>query len=121
LTNLSPNKADINSANIENRTALHCAIFEKRVEAVKLLLKYGALVDVCTVHYRTPLHFVSIIGDETICQILLNAGADVNKQDFQGNTPVHYAAFYSKFGVVFRIHRDIKAFIREESRFINKE
>lgn len=87
--------ADVNSANVENRTALHCAAFEKKVEAAKLLLRHGASADVCTVHRRTPLHFACIVGDDATCQALLDAGASADVQDFQGNTPVHYAAFYS--------------------------
>jgi len=32
-----------------------------------------------------------------MCKVLLAAGATVNAQDFEKNTPVHYAAFYSIF------------------------
>jgi ankyrin repeat protein len=84
----------VNSAGIENRTALHCAAYENRPEAVRLLLKYGAFQDARTVHHRTPLHIACILGEENICKILLDANASVNVQDFEKNTPAHYAAFY---------------------------
>lgn len=87
-------KADVNSAGVENRTALHCAAYENKPEALKLLLKYGAFPDARTVHYRTPLHIACILGEETICKILLDSSASTNVQDFEKNTPVHYAAFY---------------------------
>lgn len=79
---------------MENRTALHCAAYENKPEALRLLLKYGALPDPRTVHYRTPLHIACILGEDIICKILLESGASPNAQDFERNTPVHYAAFY---------------------------
>eukprot|EP00826_Nyctotherus_ovalis_P007103 TRINITY_DN1174_c0_g4_i1.p1 TRINITY_DN1174_c0_g4~~TRINITY_DN1174_c0_g4_i1.p1 ORF type:complete len:382 (-),score=74.65 TRINITY_DN1174_c0_g4_i1:664-1809(-) len=92
-------KPDIDSAGIENRTALHCAAYENRPEAVKLLLKHGASPNARTVHQRTPLHIACILGEENVCRILLDAGAAVNAQDFEKNTPTHYAAFYRSVGV----------------------
>ena len=88
--------ADINSTGIENRTALHCAVYENKLDAAKLLLKFGATPDARTVHYRTPLHISCILGEDLMCKVLLASGATVNAQDFEKNTPVHYAAFYSK-------------------------
>ncbi len=88
--------ADINSTGIENRTALHCAVYENKLEAAKLLLKFGAAPDARTVHHRTPLHIACILGEDQMCKLLLDSGATVSLQDFEKNTPVHYAAFYSK-------------------------
>lgn len=92
-------KPDIDSAGVEGRTALHCAAYENRPEAVKLLLRRGAFPDARTVHQRTPLHVACILGEENVCRILLDAGAAVNAQDFEKNTPTHYAAFYRNVGV----------------------
>jgi ankyrin repeat protein len=88
--------ADINSTGIENRTALHCAVYENRVEAAKLLLKHGASPDAKTVHHRTPLHVACILGEDEMVKLLLASGSTVCSQDYEKNTPVHYAAYYSK-------------------------
>jgi len=53
------------------------------------------MVDARTIYYRTPLHIACILGEERICRLLLIGGADVNAQDFEDNTPCHYAAIYS--------------------------
>ena len=107
--------ADVNSFNIEKRTALHCAVCGGKVNAVKLLLKYGASLKASTIHCRTPLHFVCIMGGDEICQILLDAGANVNAQDFQGNTPAHYAAFYSILSFNSRIFKYIETIIKQKT------
>ena len=97
--NIRANKGDpivdINSTGVENRTALHCAIYENKLEAVLLLLKHGANIEAKTLHGRTPLHIACILGEDSICSALLGAGSSINTQDFEKNTPTHYAAFYS--------------------------
>jgi hypothetical protein len=80
---------------VEHKTALHLAVYERKVEGVKVLLKCGAAVDAKTLHFRTPLHIACIIGEDVICAQLLSAGASVNEQDYEQNTPVHYASYYS--------------------------
>lgn len=111
-------KADVNSAGVENRTALHCATYENKPEALRLLLKFGASPDAKTIHYRTPLHIACILGEESICKILLDADASTNIQDFEKNTPVHYAAYYSNYWLIFtRRYKSVKTVIRERCRF----
>lgn len=88
--------AEVNSKGIESRTALHNAVFEKKVEAVQMLLRYGANIESQTIHLRTALHIACILSEDSICQVLLNAGASVDIQDFDQNTPVHYATSNSK-------------------------
>jgi ankyrin repeat protein len=62
---------------------------------VKVLLKHGANPNAKTIHSRTALHLACISGELLLCEILLNAGASVNSQDFEKNTPVHYASLNS--------------------------
>lgn len=61
-----------------------------------MLLHYGANIEAKTLYLRTALHISCILNEETICQVLLSAGASVVTQDFEQNTPVHYAAKNSK-------------------------
>lgn len=112
---------DINSTGIENRTALHYAVYENKLDAVKLLISHGALIDARTIHQRTALHIACILGQEDMCQFLLDKGATINVQDFDMNTPTHYAAFYSKYKDDCRECEDIETINKEKTRFINKE
>ena len=87
--------AEVNSTGIENRTALHWAIYENKVDAAKRLLEYGANAEAKTLHGRTALHVACILGEDKMCAVMISAGASVNALDLERNTPVHYAAFYS--------------------------
>ena len=39
----------------------------------------------------TPLLLAAALGHNHICHILIDAGADINAIDYQGNTPLHLA------------------------------
>ena len=93
----SNERADVNSCGIEHKTALHFAVCENKVDAVKILIHYGANIEARTDKGRTALHIASILGETEICGFLLTAGACANCQDKDQDTPCHYAAFYSIF------------------------
>jgi ankyrin repeat protein len=96
-------KADINSSGLEQRTALHWAVYENKTEIAKILLKHGANVEAKTNKNRTPLHIACILGQAEISLILLQTGASVDAQDKDNNTPFHYAAYYSKLIIIIYI------------------
>lgn len=100
---------------IENRTALHCAVYENRPEVVKALISFGANLDACTIHKRTPLHIACILGQELICKLLLDAGAAINVQDFEKNTATHYASYHRIQIFTNRKCEYIKIVIRKRS------
>nr|XP_045605285.1 ankyrin repeat, SAM and basic leucine zipper domain-containing protein 1-like isoform X1 [Procambarus clarkii] len=62
------------------------------LECVELLLSYGAKVDVAERHRMTALMFASKEGRTTIVQRLIDAKADLNKQDNKGWTALCWAA-----------------------------
>lgn len=68
---------------------------------LRLLLDYGAPVDVKDEKGRTPLHSWCYKGEErggsvALLKALLDSGADVNAQAKAGHTPLHYAAMYGR-------------------------
>ena len=52
----------------------------------------GAKVDLKTDTNATPLLYAAICGNITIASILIEAGADVNNYDMEGNSPIIHAA-----------------------------
>ncbi|MFA6065695.1 MAG: ankyrin repeat domain-containing protein [Candidatus Babeliaceae bacterium] len=80
-------------------TPLHGAVYNNAIEFVKYLLSNGAFVNVQGSYFiqihadkdfldSTPL---LISKESIITKLLLRAGAQVNAQDYMGNTPLIYA------------------------------
>ncbi|XP_043476377.1 ankyrin-3-like [Leptopilina heterotoma] len=66
-------------------TALHYAVSLQLSEVVLFLLQEGADPNCKTRSGLTPLHYASYLGNENICSILLNFGAQVNPNSCQTN------------------------------------
>ena len=65
------------------------AIQNGSVEAVKLLLKFNANVNITTdFSGMTPIHWASVEENIEIIELLINAGANVNQKDLDGETPL---------------------------------
>ena len=49
---------------------------------------------------KTPLHWMATLGDAHGAQLLLEAGADVDAADSEGNSALHEAVLMRQHGVV---------------------
>ena len=48
----------------------------------------------------TPLSVAAVYGHNEVVQILLNAGADIQRTDDRRSTPLHLAAAYNRYEIV---------------------
>lgn len=89
---LKSNRFDREFLRDKRNTPLLYAITHDQVKCVEFLLKNGASVDVKTKVGQTALGLA--VGRQCfpIIQALIEAGADVNGMDRNGNTPFHYAS-----------------------------
>ena len=62
-----------------HQTALHVAAKHGRLEVMRMLLSYGACVNVTSVDGMTPLHDACLAGSVDCVDLLLHQGADVSK------------------------------------------
>ncbi len=114
--------ADPNQVNTENgETILHSLLSHPNRPVnnliLKLLLHYGAKVNVKTIPHResgafmrdaltkgeTPLHRAAAFGNEESIQLLLDAAADKAAQDILGESPLSWASWHSRPGSILAL------------------
>lgn len=84
---------DVDAKNDKGQTALHLAILAGSLPIVRLLLGYKAEVNTYTLHeLMSPLHLSCEGGYRKITELLIEAGADVDRKNFMERTPLHLAA-----------------------------
>ena len=89
----------------ENEKKLYSASKEGKAEDVRTLI-YKHMVDVNFnfgppgLSRLTPLIVATLNGHNEVVQILLNAGADIQRTDDERGTPLHWAAKYNRYEIV---------------------
>ena len=105
---LLKHNASVDFVNRSNETILQNAAYFGKLEAVKLLIKYGANVTfVSNGSLLTPLHNVAKDDFDPendgshgkIAEILIQNGAIVDAKDKDAKTPLHYAAQNGEIGL----------------------
>lgn len=85
----------------EKDTLLHIACVNNQRHIVEWLLNHGLSVNEQTGCNLTPLHLSAKKGNEDICKLLLDKGADVNASQLKFHSrPIHYAACSGCINVV---------------------
>ncbi|CAM0117303.1 ankyrin repeat domain-containing protein [Rhabdochlamydiaceae symbiont of Dictyostelium giganteum] len=69
---------------------LHLAVRHENPLAL-LIMSESEDVDLKNSLGQTSLHLAADLNNLSICQILINAGAEINCQDYSMKTPLHYA------------------------------
>ena len=83
--------ADINSADGERYTPLHCACLRGHTDVALLLLDRGADIHSITGNGGTPLHSACHKGHTDIALALVRAGANTLAKNENDKTPLYYA------------------------------
>ena len=84
---LSFDSVNIFAVDADGDTLLHAAIAGGLVSVIPHLLARGLLVDKRNGALRTPLHEAANLHSVPSMTILLDAGADIMAEDFEGKTP----------------------------------
>lgn len=84
----------VDAENQSQQTPLHLAASAGGVEAVGVLLQYGANIDLIDSLGLASLHYAAErkAGDAGTLQLLLDQGAKINRTGVQGRTPLHVTA-----------------------------
>uniref|UniRef100_A0A671R1U3 Ankyrin repeat and death domain-containing protein 1B-like n=1 Tax=Sinocyclocheilus anshuiensis TaxID=1608454 RepID=A0A671R1U3_9TELE len=97
---------NVNSKNVHGRTALHYAVAFRNVEAVDVLLRRRAKLDLQDKHGLTAVHLAAWFGSLESLKLLVQAGADQSIENTEGLNMMHCAAMNN--------HTDIVAYIVDD-------
>lgn len=76
---------------VNDKKPLACAAQDGHLEAVNLLLEYGANINARDYHKWTALHHAACEGHAEVVKRLIEAGVDINATDLIGYTALHRA------------------------------
>lgn len=81
-------------------TLLRAAASMAQDDAVRLLLRHGAIADAADKIGTTALMLACMHGYDSTAEILIQAGADPNACDNKGWTPLHHAAYFGLVHII---------------------
>ena len=83
-------KININNQDITNGlSALHQIVIKNKIDIVKLLINYGANINIQDYYGNTAIHYCISEENIEILQLLLQYDPNLNLIDIDGNTPLH--------------------------------
>jgi cytochrome c len=83
---------------------LHDAIKAGDLVSARSLVAEGADIDEVDFSTGTPLHIASVKGEFDIVEMLLDAGADINSEEYsKSETPLHWAALGGTARIIERL------------------
>ena len=99
LKHLVKNGANMNQQDIYGNTPLHNYLLNstKNGRGYYDFLRTGAKINLVNLKKQTPLHLAVYTNNFNAVETLLNARSDINQQDIDGNTALHYIAKYAPF------------------------
>lgn len=85
----------VSDGNLGQQSTIELAVFSGQAEIVKILAQHMPVKG----YHPSLLHQAVRQGFGNVAQALIDAGINVDIKDHDGNTPLHYAAYYDQAGV----------------------
>ncbi|KAK2586051.1 hypothetical protein KPH14_012048 [Odynerus spinipes] len=97
-------------------SALHLAARRRDIDMVRILVDYGASVDMQNGEGQTALHIASAEGDEVLVKYFYGVRASASIADHQDRTPMHLAAENGHASIIELLADKFKASIFERTK-----
>lgn len=108
LNSLVVEGVSLNILNQYGQSALHQAALYNASQAVQILLNSDeVLVDLADSDGNTPLHDAALRGNVTVIHLLLQNGADANRKNKRGETPLFIAEKLKHRGAVIEFQKGL--------------
>ena len=92
---------NVNVKTITGDTALHYACTYQLFDIIQILLKHGADPNIYEYENNLyPIYYSVIQNDIDITKLLITAGYNIQNQDIDGNTIIHYAILYNHIHII---------------------
>jgi len=90
----------VNAQRLDGFSALHFVSQNGYIDIVKILLDYGADIEIKNIEGCTPFWFAAAKGQTDVVRALLSAGADVNTQRIDGISAISFASQQGHIDVI---------------------
>jgi len=101
---LIQNGVDVNQPMEDMRTPLHIAAqYSDNPELFRLLFNAGAVIDPDGSSNETPFELILKKDNIELVKLFIDAGVNIQRIDYHGDTPLEYAAIYCKNPEIFRL------------------
>ncbi|XP_046389392.1 ankyrin-1 [Ischnura elegans] len=101
---------------VKGDTALHLAARRRDVDMLRILVDYGANVDMQNNDGQTALHIASAEGDDSLVKYFYSVRASASITDNEDRTPMHLAAEKGHASVIELLADKFKASIYERTK-----
>ncbi len=105
ITNLLINKyidlnLDLTIIDKNGNTPLHYACIKQNYEIAKLLIINGIDINISNfINDFSALNYCVLYGNLNLLKLLIQYGANIDDQDYYGNTILHYSLIYNKYEI----------------------
>ncbi len=110
-------KKILNSFNNENLTPLHNAAIYGYIDVCKILLKYGANIDIQNDFKNTPIHYAIINGHVNVVELFISHNCNLQLENNDLHTPYKLMFKYMKSAIDKLLDKKVKIIARVSSSY----
>ena len=97
---------------------LHASSVNGVLQICRLLVSYGADVNIFSQHFGTPIHAAVQLNHKFISNFLIVAGCDLGSVNAHGETPLHIGCMKNYLDITTNIMEYIDVILKIQSNYL---